>query len=87
MEEYNNKEKEIYQILDKKFSPYFLKVNDVSYQHKGHLGYNSNETSHIEIDIKSDKLNNFSRIKAHREINKALNSFWENGIHSIKINL
>ncbi len=87
MENYKNKEKEIYQILDKNFSPHFLKVKDVSYQHKNHSGFNAKETSHVEIEIKSDKLGKISRIEAHREINKALDGLWREGIHSIKINL
>ena len=80
--------KRIEQKLQEILQPSFLQVINESDLHIGHMGHNINGESHFKIRINSHKLQQTSRIEAHRIINKILQEeFNKNGLHALSIEL
>jgi stress-induced morphogen len=70
------------------FAPFFLEVIDESHKHLGHMGIpkGSSET-HFKIKIGAEKFSNLNLVQAHRLINEALSSFFDNGLHALSIKI
>jgi BolA protein len=65
-------------------SPNILELEDVSYKHKGHSGYNPEGGSHFNLYIVSDKFENMSHLKRHRLIKSLLEEEFKT-IHALSI--
>tara|TARA_B000000437_G_C11511140_1_gene251146 strand:+ start:358 stop:618 length:261 start_codon:yes stop_codon:yes gene_type:complete len=61
-----------------------LKIEDKSFLHKKHKNF-SLDKFHIKIKIKSNELNNFSKIEATRKLHSLLKNEIKNNIHSLEI--
>ena len=61
-----------------------LKIEDKSFLHKKHKNF-SLDKFHIKIKIKSNELNNFSKIEATRKLHSLLKTEIKNNIHSLEI--
>ena len=59
-------------------------IKDKTYLHKKHLSHELGKF-HLEIRIKSEELNKFSKIQATRKIYKILDKEIKKYIHSIQI--
>ena len=59
-------------------------IKDKTYLHKKHLSHQLGKF-HLEIRIKSEELNKFSKIQATRKIYKILDKEIKKYIHSIQI--
>ncbi len=77
----------IEQILSENFFDAFCDVKDVSFKHKGHLGYKEGEETHFEISIISDRFIKLTRVERHRLLNSLLENEFNNGLHAISYNL
>tara|TARA_B100000401_G_scaffold425016_1_gene354334 strand:- start:116 stop:376 length:261 start_codon:yes stop_codon:yes gene_type:complete len=63
-----------------------IKIDDRTFLHKKHSSHQKGKF-HIRITLKSDELNNMSKIQSNRTIYKILSYEIENYIHSIEIDL
>ena len=61
-----------------------IEIEDKSFLHKNHLGYQEGRF-HLKIIIKSNELKNFSRIESNKKIYKILDKELKEDIHSIQI--
>ena len=61
-----------------------LKIEDKSILHKKQKNFSSDKF-HIKIKIKSNELNNFSKIEATRKLHSLLKTEIKNNIHSLEI--
>jgi len=82
-----NREERIFDKITKELNPEHLKVVNNSYLHKGHLGDDGTNETHFLIEIKSQKLNEMSRIKSHQQINKILSEEFSKGLHALEIKI
>lgn len=68
--------------------PHFLRVINTSILHKGHVGNQNNDgESHFVITISSKYLAHLSMIKQHYLIKNLLREEFNNGLHSLSINI
>ncbi len=77
--------KTITDSLTQAFSPKSLEVIDESDQHAGHGGWREGQTTHVRIRITSATFAGKSRVAIHREVNTALASAFEAGLHALAI--
>ena len=75
-------------ILKKKILSYEhinkVEIEDKSFLHKNHKSNNPNKF-HLKLKIKSEKLNNMSRIESNKVIFKLLENELKKYIHSLQI--
>ena len=71
--------------LQKRFSPFMLKIEDVSEMHRGHGGFKEGGETHFIIYINCAEFKDKNKLAVHRLINEELKDEWENGVHSISI--
>ena len=69
------------------FSPSALKIEDVSWQHKGHAGAPAGGQSHFNLEIAAPALQNLTRLAAHRLITSSLASFLAGPVHALQITI
>jgi BolA family transcriptional regulator, general stress-responsive regulator len=72
--------------INENIKPENLSVIDNSHLHKKHKFFNVNKF-HLKIIIKSKKLKNMHKIKAHKEIYEALKDEMKNRIHALEIEI
>ena len=80
-----NRKTKIEKIINERFQPYSLFVDDVSEQHRGHQSFKENVESHFELIIVSQKFDNKNRILRHRMINEGLQKEFLTDLHSVSI--
>ncbi len=78
---------QIEQRLQKKFSPEYLKVTDISWQHAGHAGAPAGGESHFELEISASVFAGKSRVAAHRTIHNELADLLAGPVHALQITL
>lgn len=71
-------------ILQEKFLPTELMIEDESDEHIGHSGAR-NGAGHFNLKIKSDAFKNKSLIQRHQMIYQALATMMEKDIHALSI--
>ena len=82
-----NRKKRIKNILSDYFSELKVDVFDNSKQHIGHHNFDGNQESHFQLLIKNKNKNKLNRLEIHRIINKLLKDEFDNGLHSLEINI
>ena len=79
---------DLIQIIEKKLSQEFsienIKIEDKSFLHKKHKGFNENKF-HLKLTIASRQLADLSRIESNKKIFKILDFEIKKYIHSIQI--
>ena len=70
----------------KKIDPEYLKLIDNSILHAKHKSFDPKKF-HIKIIIKSSKLRNMNKIKAHKEIFSILKNEMNSKIHALEIEI
>ena len=70
--------------LKKKIIMQDIKIEDKSFLHIGHKGYDKKKF-HLKILINSKELSKMSRIQSNKKIYKILDTELKNYIHSIQI--
>jgi len=71
-------------LLDQRFSPTELEVEDESHLHSGHAGARSGK-GHFRIRIVADAFEGQSAVKRHRMIYDALADLMVTDIHALSI--
>lgn len=79
--------KRIEEKLSEKFCPSFLEVKNNSNLHKGHAGDDGSGETHFAITIKSQELQNLSKVAAHRKINEIIKDEFSKGLHALEIKI
>ena len=72
--------------VSKKINPENIILIDNSHLHTKHKSFDSNKL-HLKIIIKSKKLKNMNKIKAHKEIYSILKDEMSNKIHALEIEI
>ena len=68
-------------------SPSVLKIEDVSWQHAGHVGAPDGGQSHFNLQIAAPVLQGLSRVAAHRMITSSLADFLAGPVHALQITI
>ncbi len=68
-------------------SPSVLKIEDVSWQHAGHVGAPDGGQSHFNLQIAAPALRGLSRVAAHRMITSSLADFLAGPVHALQITI
>jgi BolA family transcriptional regulator, general stress-responsive regulator len=71
--------------LSQAFAPSALDVIDESDQHAGHGGWREGQTTHVRVRITSAAFSGMTRVAMHRDINAALKSAFDAGLHALAI--
>lgn len=77
----------IRQLLEKKFQPQSLRIEDESWKHAGHAGVQEHGGGHYIIHIKSACFSGLARSQSHRMIYRALASLFPSAIHALSIHI
>ena len=80
---FTNMKDRIVNNLTKNFQPSF----DNSSAHSGHFVATNNLGTHFKVIITSDVLANYTKIQAHRLINKSLEQEFLDGLHALEIKI
>jgi len=72
--------------VSRKINPENIILIDNSHLHTKHKSFDSNKL-HLKIIIKSKKLKNMNKIKAHKEIYSILKDEMSNKIHALEIEI
>ncbi|KAK0601562.1 hypothetical protein LWI29_025341 [Acer saccharum] len=72
--------------LEKELRPVELEVEDISYQHAGHVGVRGSDgETHFNVKIVSEEFEGKSLVKRHRLIYGLLKEELESGLHALSI--
>jgi len=77
---------QIKEKINKKIHPEDIVLIDNSHLHNKHKSFDPNKF-HIKIIIKSSKLRNMNKIKAHKEIFSILKNEMNSKIHALEIEI
>lgn len=75
----------IRQLLEQKFHPSYLHIEDESWKHAGHTSTKESGGGHFLIEIKANSFNGLSRMQRHREVMQVLQPLFPNSIHAASI--
>ncbi len=73
--------------LTERFSPTYLDVEDVSWQHAGHAGARPGGQSHFELTITAEELTALGSVAAHRLIHQTLADLLAGPVHALQIRI
>jgi BolA protein len=79
--------KRIEEKLNERLHPSFIEVKNNSNLHKGHIGDDDSGETHFAITIKSEELQNISKVAAHRKINEIIKEEFSKGLHALEIKI
>ena len=74
-------EKQIYQKIEKKFSPCHLEVINESHQHR----VPENSETHFKVVVVSQEFVGLGRVQRHQLIYKTLQDELQNGVHALSL--
>ncbi|KAL9246475.1 hypothetical protein vseg_020005 [Gypsophila vaccaria] len=76
----------IKEVLERELKPVKLEIEDVSYQHAGHVGVRGTDgETHFNLKIVSDEFQGKSLVKRHRMIYNLLQDELQSGLHALSI--
>ncbi len=73
--------------LERAFAPTFLKIDDDSARHAGHVGARPGGGTHFNILIVSNAFAGQGRIARHRLVHAALGAEFAAGLHALALTL
>ena len=76
---------EISRRLNVAFSPCYLNVEDVSWQHAGHAAAPSGGETHFKVDIISAAFAGKSRVSCHRMVTAELDDLLAGPVHALQL--
>ncbi len=82
-----NRTKRIGKILQKHLSNFVIEIVDNSNLHKNHKGFDGTGETHIAIILKSINKKKINRLEIHKLINSLLKKEFDEGLHSLEINI
>lgn len=69
--------------LQNTFSPLYLKVEDDSHRHVGHVGHRLGGESHFSVTLVSSVFTGLSRIQRHQKVYACLDEELKDGVHAL----
>ena len=72
-------------LLKEHLSPTYLEVINESHLHKGHQDFENPRETHFKVVIASPKFKGKSKVMRHRDVYKALEKCFQQGLHSLVI--
>ena len=81
-----DRQQQITDLLKQAFEPTHLEVIDDSHKHRGHAGAKSGK-GHFTVVISAQKLNDCSRLQAHKKIHAVLDDMLRSDIHALSIKI
>lgn len=72
-------------LLESALYPEFVDLIDESHKHVGHM--DNLEETHFRLILKSKKLENLSRLEAHRLIHELFHQEFNDGLHALNIKI
>ena len=85
MQNLESVEERIGKILQGRFTPVQLIIDDESHMHAGHAGAPSGGESHFRITIKAQEFSGLNRLERQRAIHEALDELLQGPIHALSI--
>tara|TARA_A100001011_G_C13772416_1_gene619747 strand:- start:109 stop:363 length:255 start_codon:yes stop_codon:yes gene_type:complete len=82
-----NRKQRINKILTNKYKEFSIEIIDVSHLHSGHNNFDGNNETHLKIILKSISFQKINRLETHRTINNLVKKEFENGMHSLEIQI
>ncbi len=82
-----NRKKKIHNLLLNKFNEFTIEIVDNSDQHAGHNNFNGKNETHLLIVLKCKYNQKVNRLTIHREINNLVKNEFQNGLHSLEIQI
>lgn len=80
-------ERDLKDILEKKFNSGNVEITNNSHLHAGHAGSPGTGQSHFDILIVSDDFINQSRVTRHRMVNDPISHLFDKGLHALSLKL
>lgn len=77
----------ITQKLTEAFAPVHLEVIDESEQHRGHGGYREGGETHFKVIMKSEAMNDLSRVARQRAVYKTLDAELTERVHALALQI
>lgn len=77
--------KQIEVKISRNFSPIYLKVEDESHLHIGHVGHKGGAESHFHVLVVSNSFCGLTRIQRHKLIYECLDEELKKGLHALRI--
>ena len=75
----------IRELLENRFHPDFIHIEDESWKHAGHSGAREHGGGHFLIEIRSEAFDGMSRMQQHRAVMEALKPLFPATIHAVSI--
>tara|TARA_Y100000588_G_scaffold156345_1_gene170382 strand:+ start:936 stop:1217 length:282 start_codon:yes stop_codon:yes gene_type:complete len=85
MQNLESVEERIGKILQGRFNPVQLIIDDESHMHAGHAGAPSGGESHFRITIKAQEFSGLNRLERQRAIHEVLEELLQGPIHALSI--
>ncbi|HWU42565.1 MAG TPA: BolA family protein [Bdellovibrio sp.] len=80
-----SRESRLQEILEKALAPSFLKIENESSKHAGHLEASAGTETHFKVTIISAAFEGLSRIERQRQVHTLLKQELENGLHALTL--
>lgn len=77
----------ITKILNDRFNPEELQVENFTMEHIGHAGQDGGTETHFRVSIKAEELEDLSLLTAHRKIQDELKEEFQEGLHALEIKI
>lgn len=72
-------------LLQEKFNPVFLKLEDESLRHAGHREAGSGDETHYQLTLETAAFAGMSKVKRHQAIYALLGGEFDTGLHALAI--
>lgn len=82
-----SREKEMIALLQQTFHPHHLVVRNDSGRHHGHAGDDGTGESHFYLEITAEAFKGLTPLERQRQVNKALQSMFDAGLHAVEMKL
>jgi BolA protein len=89
MADMNSRYDRIRGVLESRFSPVSLEIEDESAKHAGHAAQKgvSGGQTHYRVTMVSDKFSGMSRLARSRAVHTALDAEFKTGLHALSLSL
>lgn len=81
-----NRTERIIERLNDKLKPSFLKLEDESLRHAGHLEASEGGQTHYQLTIEAPCFSGMNKVRRHQAIYAALGDEFSTGLHALAIN-
>lgn len=80
-------EKSLKSLLQQRFDPIYLDVENESARHHGHAGSPGTGQSHFKVTIVCAEFDGMTRVQRHQAVNAEVVSLFDKGLHALSLKL